>query len=75
MRNRKCRYCGKEILSPKKNVRYCNNVCRFENSKKRAEERKRAAVIEKTMSPLARTEAAAREAGMHYGLYVALKGV
>lgn len=75
MRNRKCRYCGKEILSPKKNVRYCNNVCRFENSKKRAEERKRAAVIEKKMSPLAEIEDEARKVGMHYGQYVALKGV
>ena len=76
MRNKICNFCGKEFVGDHK-TRYCRVECRVEMRRKRERERNR-----KKETPTgnnrverARLEAEARKVGMHYGYYVALKGL
>jgi ribosomal protein L20 len=81
MKPRKCLYCEAEFIPTVKGKKYCSDKCRETAHHKRQNAKRREGTVqrrkkrEKKESDLARINAEARAMGMHYGQYVAWKGV
>lgn len=80
---RKCIVCGEDFISKAYNARYCSRECyrsknlknmeKYRERKKKEREKERQLIEMKSKKlTLSQVESLARQAGMHYGLYVAL---
>ena len=81
MKPRKCLYCEAEFIPTVKGKTYCSDQCRNKAHHKRQNAKRREVTAQKRKkktkepSALSTINAEARAMGMHYGQYVAWKGV
>lgn len=69
----RCRYCGKDFVPNRKHVKFCSDSCRNRFANRRGSRLWFQSSLPETLSELAQEEAMAREAGLSYGKYQALK--
>lgn len=76
MHNKKCKLCGKPFLTANLNTKYCSPDCKKEARKRMEHQRwedEKGRRCRKKPSTLSETNRLAREAGMSYGKYIAMK--